>query len=57
MKIFNTMSRTKEEFVPVKPGQVSMYVCGPAVYNLIDIGDARRMIACATVRRNANGKG
>ena len=41
MKIFNTMSRSKEEFVPIKPGRVSMYVCGPTVYNLIHIGNAR----------------
>ena len=38
MKIFNTMSRQKEEFVPLEEGKVSMYVCGPTVYNLIHIG-------------------
>ena len=57
MKIFNTMSRTKEEFVPVKPGQVSMYVCGPTVYNLIHIGNARPMIVFDTVRRYFEYKG
>ena len=57
MKIFNTMSRTKEEFVPVKPGRVSMYVCGPTVYNLIHIGNARPMIVFDTVRRYFEYKG
>ena len=57
MKIFNTMSRAKEEFVPVKPGQVSMYVCGPTVYNLIHIGNARPMIVFDTVRRYFEYKG
>lgn len=51
MKIFNTMSRTKEEFVPIEPGKVRMYVCGPTVYNLIHIGNARPMIFFDTVRR------
>jgi cysteinyl-tRNA synthetase len=51
MKIFNTMSRTKEEFVPITPGEVKMYVCGPTVYNLIHIGNARPMIFFDTVRR------
>ena len=57
MKIFNTMSRTKEEFVPLKPGKVSMYVCGPTVYNLIHIGNARPMIVFDTVRRYFEYKG
>jgi len=51
MKIFNTMSRTKEEFIPLTPGKVKMYVCGPTVYNLIHIGNARPMIFFDTVRR------
>jgi len=51
MKIFNTMSRRKEEFVPIEEGKVSMYVCGPTVYNLIHIGNARPMIFFDTVRR------
>ena len=57
MKIFNTMSRSKEEFVPIKPGKVSMYVCGPTVYNLIHIGNARPMIVFDTVRRYFEYKG
>ena len=45
MKIYNTLTKRKEEFVPVEPGKVKMYVCGPTVYNLIHIGNARPMIA------------
>ncbi len=51
MKIFNTMTRRKEEFKPITPGEVKMYVCGPTVYNLIHIGNARPMIFFDTVRR------
>jgi len=51
MKIFNTLTRYKEEFVPLEPGKVRMYVCGPTVYNLIHIGNARPMIVFDTVRR------
>ena len=51
MKIFNTLTRRKEAFVPLTPGQVKLYVCGPTVYNLIHIGNARPMIVFDTVRR------
>ena len=51
MKIYNTMSKKKEEFVPLEEGKVKMYVCGPTVYNLIHIGNARPMIVFDTVRR------
>ncbi|MDW2796348.1 cysteine--tRNA ligase [Clostridium boliviensis] len=51
MKIFNTLSRQKEEFIPLEAGKVKMYVCGPTVYNLIHIGNARPMIVFDTVRR------
>ena len=51
MKIYNTLTRKKEEFVPIEPGKVRMYVCGPTVYNLIHIGNARPMIVFDTVRR------
>lgn len=51
MKIFNTLTRAKEEFVPLEAGKVKMYVCGPTVYNLIHIGNARPMIFFDTVRR------
>ena len=57
MKIFNTLSRRKEEFVPLTPGEVKMYVCGPTVYNLIHIGNARPMIVFDTVRRYFEYKG
>lgn len=57
MKIYNTLSRRKEEFVPLEPGKVKMYVCGPTVYNLIHIGNARPMIVFDTVRRYMEHKG
>ncbi|HAE45187.1 MAG TPA: cysteine--tRNA ligase, partial [Lachnospiraceae bacterium] len=57
MKIFNTLTMHKEEFVPLVPGKVSMYVCGPTVYNLIHIGNARPMIVFDTVRRYLEHKG
>ncbi|MGN0316492.1 MAG: cysteine--tRNA ligase [Lachnospira sp.] len=57
MKIFNTLTRSKEEFVPLEEGKVKMYVCGPTVYNLIHIGNARPMIVFDTVRRYLEYKG
>ena len=57
MKIFNTMTMRKEEFVPIEPGKVRMYVCGPTVYNLIHIGNARPMIVFDAVRRYLEHKG
>ena len=57
MKIFNTLSRRKEEFVPIEPGKVKMYVCGPTVYNFIHIGNGRPMIVFDTVRRYFEYKG
>ena len=57
MKIFNTLTRRKEEFVPLEEGKVKMYVCGPTVYNLIHIGNARPMIIFDTVRRYMEYKG
>lgn len=57
MKVFNTLSRRKEEFVPLEEGKVRMYVCGPTVYNLIHIGNARPMIVFDTVRRYMEYKG
>ena len=57
MRIFNTLSRQKEEFVPLEEGKVSMYVCGPTVYNLIHIGNARPMIVFDTARRYMEHKG
>ena len=57
MKIYNTLTKRKEEFVPVEPGKVKMYVCGPNVYNFIHIGNARPMIVFDTVRRYFEYKG
>lgn len=57
MKIYNTLSKRKEEFVPLEEGKVKMYVCGPTVYNLIHIGNARPMIVFDTVRRYMEHRG
>ena len=57
MKIYNTLTKRKEEFVPIEEGKVRMYVCGPTVYNLIHIGNARPMIVFDTVRRYMEYKG
>ncbi len=57
MKIYNTLSGRKEEFKPLEEGKVKMYVCGPTVYNLIHIGNARPMILFDTVRRYMEYKG
>lgn len=51
MKIYNTMTRQKEEFVPIQEGKAGIYVCGPTVYDLIHIGNARPMIVFDTLRR------
>ncbi len=57
MKFYNTLTKKKEEFVPLVPGKVSMYVCGPTVYNLIHIGNARPMIVFDTARRYMEHRG
>lgn len=57
MKIYNTLTRKKEDFVPIQEGKVSMYVCGPTVYNLIHIGNARPMIVFDAFRRFLEYKG
>ncbi len=57
MKLYNTLTKSKEEFVPLEDGKVSMYVCGPTVYNYIHIGNARPMIVFDTVRRYLEYKG
>lgn len=57
MKVYNTLTKKKEEFVPIEEGKVKMYVCGPTVYNLIHIGNARPMIVFDTVRRYMEHKG
>jgi len=57
MKIYNTLTKKKEEFCPIEEGRVKMYVCGPTVYNYIHIGNARPMIVFDTVRRYMEYKG
>ncbi|MBQ9613854.1 MAG: class I tRNA ligase family protein, partial [Lachnospiraceae bacterium] len=57
MEIYNTETKRLEEFKPITPGEVKMYVCGPTVYNLIHIGNARPMIVFDTVRRYFEYKG
>ena len=51
MKIYNTLTRKKEEFVPIKEGEVSIYVCGPTVYNFFHIGNARPFVVFDTLRK------
>jgi cysteinyl-tRNA synthetase len=57
MRIYNTLTKRKEEFKPLEEGKVKMYVCGPTVYNLIHIGNARPMMVFDTVRRYMMYKG
>ncbi len=57
MRVYNTLTKKKEKFVPINEGRVSMYVCGPTVYNFIHIGNARPMIVFDTVRRYMEYKG
>lgn len=57
MKLYNTLTRTKEEFVPIEEGKVKMYVCGPTVYNYIHIGNARPFIIFDTLRRYLEYRG
>lgn len=57
MKLYNTLSRTKEEFIPIEEGKVKMYVCGPTVYNFMHIGNARPYVIFDTVRRYFEYKG
>ena len=57
MQIYNTQSRKKEEFVPIEPGKVSIYCCGPTVYNYFHIGNARPFIVFDTLRRYFEHKG
>ena len=57
MKIYNTLTKKKEELIPLEEGRIKMYVCGPTVYNLIHIGNARPMIVFDTFRRYLEYKG
>jgi len=57
MKLYNTLSRKKEEFIPRETGKVAMYVCGPTVYNHIHLGNARTFLSFDTIRRYLLWKG
>ena len=57
MKIYNSLTRKKEEFVPIVPGKISMYVCGPTVYNYFHIGNGRTFIVFDTIRRYLEYRG
>lgn len=57
MKLYNTLTRKKEEFVPVTPGKVTIYVCGPTVYNFIHVGNARPQVIFDVLRRFFEYKG
>ena len=57
IRIYNTLSKKKEDFIPLEGKKVRMYVCGPTVYNFIHIGNARPMIVFDTVRRYLEHKG
>ena len=57
MKIFNTLTRTKEEFVPMEEGKVKLYACGPTVYNYFHLGNARPFVTFDTLRRYLEYRG
>ena len=57
MKIFNTLTRTKEEFVPMEEGKVKLYACGPTVYNFFHLGNARPFVTFDTLRRYLEYRG
>ncbi|MEN8077065.1 cysteine--tRNA ligase [Clostridioides difficile] len=57
MKIYNSLTRKKEEFVPLEPGKIKMYVCGPTVYNYFHIGNGRTFIVFDTIRRYMEYRG
>ncbi len=57
MRVYNTLTRQKEEFIPIVPGEVKMYVCGPTVYNFFHIGNGRTFIVFDTIRRYLEYRG
>ena len=57
IKLYNTLTREKEDFVPLVSGEVNMYVCGPTVYNYIHIGNARSVVAFDTIRKYLEYRG
>ena len=57
MKIYNTLTRKKEEFKPIREGSASIYVCGPTVYNYFHIGNARPFVVFDTLRKYLEYRG
>ena len=57
MKVYNTLTRKKEELVPITPGEIKMYACGPTVYNYIHIGNARPLCIFDILRRYLEYRG
>ncbi len=57
MKVYNTLTNKKEDFVTLVPGEVKMYVCGPTVYNFFHIGNARTFVVFDTIRRYLEYRG
>ncbi len=57
LKVYNTLTRKKEEFIPAQPGKVGMYICGPTVYNYIHIGNARCYLVFDVIKRYLKFKG
>jgi cysteinyl-tRNA synthetase len=57
VKLYNSLTRRKDEFVPIEPGKVRMYVCGPTVYNFFHIGNARPFMIFDTLRRYLEYRG
>lgn len=57
MKVYNTLTRRKEELVPIREGEISMYVCGPTVYNFFHIGNARPLVVFDTMRKYLEYRG
>ena len=51
MRLYNTLTRRKEKFIPIEDGKVNMYVCGPTVYDYIHVGNARPLVTFDTLRR------
>lgn len=57
MQIYNSMSGKKEEFIPINPGEIEMYVCGPTVYNFIHVGNGRQIVVFDVIRRYLEYRG
>ena len=57
MQFYNTLTRKKEEFVPIEPGKVKMYACGPTVYNYFHVGNARCFVVFDMLRRYLEYRG